>query len=217
MMAVSSQAQNTVAPGFEQTNYPQFSINLAIPVDNFSNADAYFEEAERYERLGDYESSVSMFNRAANEYQQHKKLVRYGATLLRISKAQAQLGNYTDAEQIVLKKALKNYTRIGSKAGQMASYQQLGNVYLAANRLTESLWFYTQHGMLAQQLQNKNSYIESVLGIAAIKIKKKEYLLAAKDLTTAELLAKTAKIIQYNQLIKHSRAVIAEKTNTKKS
>lgn len=212
----STKAQTSVAPGFEQTNYPQFSINLGVVGNAVSNADSYFEEAERYERVGDFETAVAMFNRAATAYQQHKKFGLYGNTLLRLSNSYMYLANYNEAEQIILKKALKNYTRIGSRAGQMASYQQLGKVYMAANKLPQSLWFYTQQGMLALQLKNKSAYIESVLGIAAIKIKKKEYLLASRDLNTAELLSKTANLIQYNQLIKSSRAIIAERTGLKK-
>lgn len=211
-----AKAQSVVAPGFEQTNYPQFSINLAVLGNAISHADSFLDEGERYERAGDYESAIGMYNHAASVYHQHKKFGLYGATLLKLSNSHMYLGNYVEAEQIILKKALKNYTRIGSRAGQMASYQQLAKVYMAANKLPQSLWFYTQQGMLAQQLQNKSSYIESVLGIAAIKIKKKEYLLASRDLNTAESLSKTANIIQYNQLIKSSRAIIAERTSSKK-
>ena len=216
--AFFTKAQQPVAPGFDQTNYPQFSINLAVLGNpSRSNADVFFDEGERYERFGDFEGAVSMFSRAAKEYHQNKKFSRYGTALIRLSNAQAALENNTEAEKIILKQVLKIYTKIGSKAGQMAAYQQLGKIYLAANKLTQSLWFYTQQGILAKQLQNKNAYIESVLGIAAVKIRKKEYQLAAKDLSTAELLAKNANIIQYNQLIKTNRALIAKKTAVKKS
>lgn len=207
-----AKAQRAVAPGFEQTNYPKFSIKLPTPFHVANSADCYFDEAERYERVGDYETAVFMFKRAALGYQQYKKFIRYGATLLRLSNAYTSLGNYNEAEQVILKKALRHYTKMGSRTGEMASYQQLGKVYMAANKLPQSLWFYTQQGMLAQRLQNKSAYIESVLSIVAIKIKKREYLLASNDLNTAELLAKTANIIQYNQRIKMSRALIAERT-----
>lgn len=213
-----TKAQNTVAPGFDQTNYPQFSINLAVLGNTSrSNADVFFDEAERYERFGDFDGAVSMFNRAASQYQKDKKFNRYGTALMRLSNAHISLSNYVEAEKIVLKQVLKNYTKIGSRAGQMAAYQQLGKIYLGANKLPQSLWFYTQQGILAQQLQDKNAYIESVLGIAAVKIRKKDYQLASKDLNTAELLSKNANIVQYNQLIKSNRALIAEKTATKKS
>lgn len=209
-------AQNTVAPGFEQTNYPQFSVNLAVLGNSLSTADAYFEEAERYERIGDYDQAISLFNKAASQYQQHQKLGRYGTALIRLSNAHLSLSNYTEAEHIVLKQVLKNYTKMGSRAGQMNAYQQLGKIYMASNKLTQSLWFYTQQGILALQLNDKNAYIESVLGIAAIKIKKKEYQLATKDLNTAELLSKNANTLQYSKSIKNSRAIIAEKTAIKK-
>ncbi|RZJ18075.1 MAG: hypothetical protein EON51_17500 [Acinetobacter sp.] len=122
---------------------------------------------------------------------------------------------YAEAEQVVLNAALKTYSKIGSRSGQMASYNQLGKIYYAANKLTQSLWFYTQQGILAQQLKNNTSYIDSVLGIAAIKIKKKEYNLATKDVNRAELLAKNSKITQFTQQIKSNRSVIAEKQGKK--
>lgn len=216
-IAVSSaSAQSMVAPGFEQTNYPQFSINLGVLGNNGINGDMFFDEAERYERVGDFKGAVSTFNKAANEYLRNKKYSRYGTALLRLSNAHLSLANYTEAEQIILKKALKNYAKINSKEGQMAAYQQLGKVYMASNKLTQALWFYTQQGILAQQLQNRKAYIESVLGIAVVKIKKKEYQLAIKDLDTAELLAKTANIIQFEQQIKSNRALIAERISGKK-
>lgn len=215
--AFFAKAQSAIAPGLDQANSSQFSINLAVLGNTSrSNADMFFEEGERYERFGDFDEAVSMFYKSAKEYQQDKKFSRYGTALIRLSNAQLALSNYAEAEKIVLKQVLKNYTRIGSKSGQMSAYQQLGKIYLAANKLPQSLWFYTQQGILAQQLQNKNAYIESILGIASVKIKKREYQLASKDLNTAELLSKNANIVQYNQLIKSNRALIAEKTVTKK-
>lgn len=210
-------AQSTFVPGAEQTNSAQLPINLAVLGSNArSAADESFEDAEQYERFGDFDNAIAMFSKAASEYQHTKKLGRYSTALIRLSNVHLLLSNYDEAEQIVLKQVLKNYTKMGSKAGQMAAYQQLGKIYLAANKLTQSLWFYTQHGILAQQLHDNHAYIESVLGIASVKIKKKDYQLAVKDLNTAELLSKNAKTVQYNQLIKSNRALIAERTTIKK-
>jgi len=211
-----AKAQNATAPGFDQNN-TQFSVNLAVlGSSNRSTADNLFDEGERYERFGDFDNAAFMFNKAANEYKQDKKYNLYGTTLIRLSNIYLSQANFVEAEHVVLKQVLKNYARIGSRSGQMSAYQQLGKIYLAANKLPQALWFYTQHGILAQQLQDKNAYIESVLGIASVKIKKKDYLLASKDLNTAELLSKNANTIQYNQIIKNNRAIIAEKTVTKK-
>lgn len=207
-------AQSTVASGPSLNSTPQFSVNLAVLGNsNRSIADDFVEDADRYERFGDFDAAANMLNKAAKEYQQDKKYASYGSTLIRLSNLYIILSNYNEAEQIVLKQALKNYTRMGSRAGQMSAYQQLGKIYLAANKLPQSLWFYTQQGILAQQLKDKNAYIESILGIAAVKIKKKDYQLAIRDLNTAEVLSKTANTVQYNQLIKNNRAFITEKTN----
>ncbi|MCY1538220.1 hypothetical protein D9M68_737490 [compost metagenome] len=119
------------------------------------------------------------------------------------------LSHYVEAEQVILNVALKTYSRLGSKAGQLASYNQLGKIYLASNKLTQSLWFYTQQGILAQQLRDHTAYIDSVLGIVAVKIKKKEYSLATKDLNRAEQLAKNANISQFNYQIKMNKQAIA--------
>lgn len=211
-------AQSTVVSGPSANNTPQFSVNLAVLSNaNRSAAEEFIDEAERYEKFGDFDNALVMLNKAANEYQQDKKFASYGITLIRLSNVHLLLSNYAEAEQIVLKKVLKNYARMGSRAGQMSAYQQLGKIYFAANKLPQSLWFYTQQGILAQQLKDNHAYIESVLGIVSVKIKKKDYQLAVKDLNTAELLSKNANTVQYNQLIKQSRALIAERTTIKKS
>ncbi|RZL47788.1 MAG: hypothetical protein EOP00_10940 [Pedobacter sp.] len=192
------------------------AINIAVATNDESEADEFFEDAERNERKGDLNEALTLFGKAAFEYNNDRKFSRYGATLLRMSNVHMLLTHYVEAEQVVLNAALKTYSKIGSRAGQMASYNQLGKIYLAANKFTQSMWFYTQQGILARQIGNNTSYIDSVIGLALVKIKKKEYNLASKDLNRAELLAKNSKITQFNQQIKTNRSIIAEKQSSKK-
>ena len=213
--AFLANAQSTVVSGPSANSAPQFAVNLSV-VETRSIAEEFLDQAERCERFGDFDGAAVLISKAANDYYQNKKFASYGTTLIRLSNLYILLANYSEAEQIVLKQVLKNYTRMGSSAGQMAAYQQLGKVYLAANKLPQSLWFYTQQGILAQQLKDQNAYIESWLGIISVKIKKKDYQLAVKDLNKVELLSKNINTIQYNQLIKRNRALIAEKTVVKK-
>lgn len=187
------------------------AINIAVYGAERVEADIYFADAEKNERKGDLNLALNLFGKAAFEYNSDKKLNKYASTLLRMSNVHLLLSHYTEAEQVILNAALKTYSRLGSKSGQMASYSQLGKIYFAANKLTQSLWFYTQQGILAQQLKNNSAYIDSVLGIAAIKIKKKEYSLAIKDVNKAELLAKNSNITQFNAQIKSSKRAIADK------
>jgi tetratricopeptide (TPR) repeat protein len=197
---------------------PQFgtAINISVSTLDESDGDEFFADAERNEKRGDLNEALTLFGKAAFEYNSNKKFSRYAATLLRMSNVHLLLLHYTEAEQVVLNAALKTYSRIGSRSGQMASYNQLGKIYFAANKLTQSLWFYTQQGILAQQMKNSTSYIDSVLGIAQIKIKKREFILATKDVNRAELLAKNARITQFSQQIKSSRSAIADKQAEKK-
>ena len=210
----SLHAQSSKSPQLEVTPSSN-AINIGMTLTEGTVADGYFTDAEKSERKGDLNVALSLFGKAAFEYNNDKMYSRYGASLLKMSNVHLQLTHYVEAEQIILNSALKTYAKIGSKTGQMLSYQQLGKIYLASNRLTQSLWFYTQHGILAQQLKNNNAYIESLLGIASVKIKKKEYSLAIKDVDRAELLARDAKTTQFVPQIKSNRAIIAEKQVTK--
>ncbi len=191
------------------------AINVAVTLTEETVADDYFDDADRSERKGSLNEALALFGKAAFEYNNDKKYNRYATSLLRMSNVHLLLTHYVEAEQIILNAALKTYSKIGNKSGQMVSYNQLGKIYLASNRLTQSLWFYTQQGILAQQLKNNNAYIESILGIVSVKIKKKEYAMATKDVDRAEVLAKNANTTQFSPQIKWNRNFIAEKTGIK--
>ena len=192
------------------------AMNIAVSSMNAEEGNTYFAEAERNERKGELDEAVTLFGKAAFEYNSARQFVRYGSALMRLSNVHLQMSHYTEAEQVVLNVALKTYSKIGSKAGQMESYNQLGRIYLAASKYTQSMWFYTQQGILAKQLGSNTSYIESVLGIAHVKIKKKEYVMASRDLNRAELLARAANNGQFKIQIKDARALIAAETSGKK-
>ena len=177
---------------------------------------SFFEEAEDLERKGDYNEALTLFGKAAFEYNAVKNFNRYGQAVIKMSSMHYQLGRFTDAEQILLNVALKNYSKTGNKAGVMNTYNLLGKVYLANTKYTQSMWFYTQQGILAKQLKSNNAYIESILGIVQVKIKKKDFTLALRDLKSAEWLANSIKTTQYKTQIKDAREIIASKTTSKK-
>ena len=210
---VFAQSSNS---GLQDVNTYGPAINVAVSSTDETEADIFFADAERNERRGDLNEALTLFGKAAFEYNSDKKLTKYAASLLRMSNVHLLLLHYTEAEQVVLNVVLKTYSRIGNKSGQMASYNQLGKIYYGANKLTQSMWFFTQQGILAQQLKNNSSYIESSLGIATVKIKKREYNLALKDIDKAETLAKYFKMYQFNSQIKSNKATIVEKQLGKK-
>jgi len=191
-------------------------INIAVSSINEDDGNNYFLEAEKNEKRGDLNDALTLFGKAAFEFNSSKMFGRYGSALLRLSNVHFLLQNYTEAEQVILNVALKNYARIGSRSGQMDSYNQLGKIYLAANKLTQSMWFFTQQGLIARQINNNTAYIDSILGMARIKIKKKEYKLASRDLSRAELLAQSNKINQFKGQIKEARGMISDRQVVKK-
>ena len=192
------------------------AITIASSSLEGNEGNTYFAEAEKNEKKGDYDEAITLFGKAAFEYNSAKQFSRYGSALMRLSHVHYLQSHYTEAEQVVLNVALKTYSKIGSKTGQMESYSQLGKIYLAANKLTQSMWFYTQQGILAKQIGNNNAFIESVLGLASVKIKKKEYVMASRDINRAELLAKANNTHQFSAKIKEVRSLIPVKTMAKK-
>lgn len=192
------------------------AINIVVSNMDGEEGNTYFAEAEKNERKGELDEAVTLFGKAAFEYNSAKQFVRYGNALMRLSNVHLQLAHFTEAEQVVLNVALKNYSKIGSKAGQMDSYSQLGKIYLASSKYTQSMWFYTQQGILAKQLGNNNAYIESVLGIANVKIRKKEYSMATQDINRAEILARSSNTAQFRSQIRDARALIPARIPAKK-
>lgn len=206
---------NVVPASAQSSNYvlqePYISsgaINIAVSRDD---GDLYFEEGEKNEKSGDLNDAITFFGKAAFEYNNVRNFSRYGASLLRLSHVHYLMQHYTEAEQVILNVALKTYSKSGNRSGQMASYNQLGRIYLASNKLTQSMWFYTQQGILARQTNSNLNYIDSMLGIIRVKIKKREYAMALKDIQRVELLTKNTNTPQYQVQLRQVRAVIAEK------
>jgi tetratricopeptide (TPR) repeat protein len=192
------------------------SINIAVSAVDEADGDSFFAEAEKTQKRGELNEALTLFGKAAFEYNSAGQYMSYGTALLKLSNVHLLLNHYNEAAQVILNVALKNYSRIGHRGGQMESYYQLGKVYYASNKLTESLWFYTQQGIIARQLHNNSAYIDSMMGIVHVKIKKKEYSLALKDVNRAEVFAHANKVSQYNTQFKNTRSLIKEKVTIKK-
>lgn len=200
-------AQSEQSPGPEERR----GNAIYISVSKFKNelAEEFYDQAELMERKGAYTEALNYYNKAALEFSLIKNNTRYGQSLMRITVMQTQLKRYQEAEQTLLNVAIKHYSKMSSKPGIMGIYQQLANTYLAWNKTTQSMWFYSQQGILAQQLKNNNAYIESILGIAQVKIRKKEYQLANLDINRAEVLANTYKQDQFRLKIKEARDLMS--------
>ena len=183
--------------------------HIAIENPDLIEANNFFMDAESMERSGDLVNAVVMFSRAASSYNDAKMAFRYANTLMRVCNLHILLKNYKVAEDIVLKTTLKIYSRLGNKTGELDAYRHLGRAYFGENKLPESMWFFTQQGIIANQSYNKMAYIESVLSIAGIKIKKQEFSLATADINRAELLSKNSNITAFNNQISESRLLIA--------
>lgn len=206
------QTNNFISP---DVYFDGVAINIAVSHVDERDGDDFFSEADQTEKRGDLNNALTLFGKAAFEYNSSHNFMGYGSALLRLSNVHMRLANYTEAEQVVLNVALKNYSRIQNVHGQMDSYKQLAKIYLASDKLTEALWFSTQQGILARQLRSNNAYIESILGIAHVKIKKKEYSGAKKDLIRAEVLAKTTNNVAFRSQISAARNEIVSKQNHK--
>jgi tetratricopeptide (TPR) repeat protein len=213
-IAATAQTTNIVVSDSQASGS---AINIAVSNADYRDGDDLFSEADRTEKQGDLFNALTLFGKAAFEYNTSHQFNNYGSALMRMSNVHYLLKNFTEAEQVILNVALKNYNRMHNQHGEMDSYKQLAKIYLASDKLTEALWFSTQQGILARQLKSNNAYIDSILGIANVKIKKKQYTSAKKDLNQAELLAKTTKNSTFRSQISYARNQIAAKQMVKKS
>jgi tetratricopeptide (TPR) repeat protein len=192
------------------------AINIAVSAPDERSGNDFFSEADRDEKKGDLFSALTLFGKAAFEYNTSHQLNDYGSALMRMSNVHLLLSNYTEAEEVILNVALKNYSRIHNVRGEMDAYRQLAKIYLVSNKLTEALWFSTQQGILALQIRNSSGYIDSILGVVSVKIKKKQFSLAKLDLNRAERYAKTTKNVSFRSEISTVRNQIISIQNHKK-
>ncbi|TDG37448.1 hypothetical protein EZJ43_04850 [Pedobacter changchengzhani] len=199
---------------YNQTNNK--SINIAISNYDLEDGNTFYENAEEAEHKGDFNTALTLFGKAAFEYNVVRNLNRYAQCVTKMSQMHYQLGRFIDAEQILLNVALKSYSKLSNRVGVMDTYSRLGKVYLAMNKTTQSLWFYSQQGILAQRLNNNNSYIESILGIVSVKIKKRDFTLAKRDLNRVEFLARSIKSTQYAGQVSDARSLIDARTTALK-
>ena len=195
---------------------PGGPINITYYNPATLNADDYFYEANQNEQKGDLKVALALYDKAATGFSTSRRMSQYCLTLLRLSNVHMLMNNYSKAEKLVLEGALMNYSKLGSISGEMDAYQQLAKIYLAADKLTEALWFSTQQGILAQRLSNQNAYISSLLGLAQVKIKKQEFNLANYDINRAETLARSNNYTDFSGQISDARKAIADGQNPKK-
>lgn len=195
---------------------PGGPINIVYYNPATLNADDYFYEADQNERKGDLKVALALYDKAASGFNMSRRMPQYNLTLLKLSNVHMLMRNFSKAEKLVLEGALMNYSKLGSISGEMDAYQQLAKIYLAADKLTEALWFSTQQGILAQRLSNQNAYISSLLGLAQVKIKRQEFNLANYDLNRAEIIAKSNNFTDFSTQISEARKAIADGQKPKK-
>lgn len=191
------------------------AVNIVLSKYDAGTGDEYFTNASNSFERGNLYEALNLFGKAAFEFSTVKNYNRYGQAIVKMSNVHYKLGNYKAAEDILLNVALKNYSKLHSTQGMMDTYSLLGNTLLAQDKYTQSMWFYTQQGILAKRLGNQTSFIESIMGVAQVKIKKKEFSLALRDLKKAESLAKAKSSSKFQAEISEARRNIANRNKTK--
>ncbi len=205
----SAAAQSVDKIDSQDQNAGSTAINIAISKYDLADGNSYFEKANNLFQKGEFDEALTSFGKAAFEYSTVKNYTKYGEAIIKMSDMHYRLGNFKEAEDILLNVAVKNYSMLHSNLGLMNTYFLLGNTLLAQNKYTQSMWFYTQQGILAKQLGNQNSVIKSLLGVVKVKIKKKDFSLALRDLKSAELMARARNTSQFGDEISEARRTIA--------
>ncbi|TQM52661.1 soluble NSF attachment protein (SNAP)-like [Arcticibacter tournemirensis] len=100
------------------------------------------------------------------------------------------LGNYRQAESLILKRALPLYRGAGNATGRIKCFRSLGHTYREQKRFSEAKWFFIQENMQARKLNNSKGIISSLLYLGKVKVAITDYDLALKDFKEAERLAR---------------------------
>lgn len=98
-------------------------------------------------------------------------------------------GDANQAEELILKRILMMAYRTNNKQKEWQCYYYLGKSYLQQKKLTEAKWFFVQALTLSNGFDSKKPKIKSLLMLAKVKGKVKDYELAIQDLKVAESLS----------------------------
>lgn len=98
--------------------------------------------------------------------------------------------NFTEAESLVLRKALPlYYYGLKDKTGTIRCYDQLADTYHQQKKFTQAKWFYIQSNMLARKINNPLEIVNSLINLAHVKMSIGDYQLALLDYKEAEQLS----------------------------
>ena len=108
--------------------------------------------------------------------------------------------NFTEAEALVLRKALPlYYYGLKDKTGTIRCYDQLADTYHQQKKFTQAKWFYIQSNMLARKINSPSEIVNSLINLAHVKMSIGDYQLALLDYKEAEQLSVKYKLT--NKLI----------------
>lgn len=98
--------------------------------------------------------------------------------------------NFTEAETLVLRKALPlYYYGLKDKIGTIRCYDQLADNYHQQRKFTQAKWFYIQSNMLARKINDPLEIVNSLINLAHVKMSIGDYQLALMDYKEAEQLS----------------------------
>lgn len=98
--------------------------------------------------------------------------------------------NFTEAESLVLRKALPlYYYGLKDKNGTIRCYDQLADTYHQQKKFTQAKWFYIQSNMLARKINDPLEIVNSLINLAHVKMSIGDYQLALMDYKEAEQLS----------------------------
>ncbi len=112
-----------------------------------------------------------------------------GNAYLEIAEINFLQKRHNDAEDILLKKALPMFRRVGNKIGRMRCFQSLASLYFVQKRYTEAKWFNIQANIMADKLDDRHARIENLIKLAEVKFAIGETDMAITDFRQAEALA----------------------------
>ncbi|MDF3077135.1 MAG: tetratricopeptide repeat protein [Sphingobacteriaceae bacterium] len=140
-----------------------------------------------FKLMGNYGQALTYYEYSQTTNRELKNYEEAASAYIDIATVKGLQKKYTEAEQIIFKKALP--LSKWSKPNRMRSFSALAELYMAQKRYSEAKWYYLQESKVADFLNDQQTKIASLINIAQVKTTLGDQVQALNDYKEAERIA----------------------------
>lgn len=208
---------------FYSTNYVWDKAQAAYKLSlKFANEGDHELKGNVSSRLGQAfmqqrknESAAKYFSEAITEFDKADLNAKSAKNYVNLANVRRLQEKFSDAEFMVIRRALPLYRSAGYVPGRIGCFDALGHIYHDQKRYSEAKWYFLQANTLARTLKDTAAIAESLINTGRVKSSIADYKLALKDFREAEWLAKKHKYLKQLRDVNNAYAELYAKTGNK--